>query len=310
METIIEVKNLTKNFGNLTAVDNISLSVHKGEIFGFLGPNGAGKTTTIRMLTGVLFPDTGEAIIDGINMAKNPIAAKSKMGVIPEIGNTYMDLSALQNILLSGKFYGISSGSLKDKTIELLKKLELYNKRNMPVRGFSKGQKQRISIASAIVHNPSILFLDEPTSGLDVQSQRLIREIIKDMNSGGTTIFLTTHNIEEANILCDRVCIINNGKIAAIDKPEILRSTIEKTKSVELSFNKKIDTDLLRGNKDINKIDVYGDKLRLYTESPDKMIKFITDFAEEKSLEIITLEILKASLEDAFIEFVKKRSHE
>ncbi len=308
MENIIEVKNLTKNYGNLTAVDNISFSVRKGEIFGFLGPNGAGKTTTIRMLTGILIPNKGLAVIDGIDMNKNPIAAKSKIGVIPETGNIYQDLSCLQNILLAGKFYGLKSSKLLKRSEELLEQLDLYQKRNNPVGEFSKGQKQRISIASALVHNPEILFLDEPTSGLDVQSQRLIKDIMKDMNDHGTTIFLTTHNIEEANILCDIVCIINNGRIAAIDKPEKLRSTIEKTKSVEISFDKKIDTAILRENRNINKIDTYGDKLRLYTESPDRVLKYIAGYAEENDLEILTLEILKASLEDAFIKFIKKKS--
>ncbi len=305
---IIEAKSLTKKFDSFTAVDDISFSVKKGEIFGFLGPNGAGKTTTIRMLTGVLFPDGGSALLDGIDMKKNPIAAKSKIGVIPETGNVYLDLSALRNVIFSGKFYGMKQKDLINRANYLLKELGLYEKRNDLVRGFSKGQKQRISIACAIVHNPKILFLDEPTSGLDVQSQRLIKKLIKDMNGLGTTIFLTTHNIEEANVLCDRVCIINNGRIAAIDKPEVLRSTIERTKSVLVSFNKEVDTKSLKDNKNINKVDIFSDKLRLYTDSPDKVVKFLTDYAEEKELVILSLEILKASLEDVFIELVKKKS--
>ncbi|MGM0367042.1 MAG: ABC transporter ATP-binding protein [Actinomycetota bacterium] len=306
---IIEAKKITKKFNSFTAVDNISFAVKEGEIFGFLGPNGAGKTTTIRVLTGVLLPDSGRAIIGGVDMVKNPIEAKCKIGVIPEIGNTYLDLSAIQNILLAGKFYGIKQIELKKRASELLEKLGLYERRSQPVKSFSKGQKQRISIASAIVHRPKILFLDEPTSGLDVQSQRLIRDIIKEMNDLGTTIFLTTHNIEEANILCDQVCIINNGRIAAIDKPEALRSTIEKTKSVQVSFNKKVEDGFLRKKEFISKIDRYGDKLRLYTEDPDKTVKFLADYAEDKGLQILTLEILKASLEDAFIKFVKEKKH-
>jgi ABC-2 type transport system ATP-binding protein len=206
-------------------------------MFGFLGPNGAGKTTTIRMLTGLLTPDSGDIFIDGVDIKRNPIKAKMKMGVIPEMGNVYVDLTAKQNIILSGKFYGIPRRDVGRRADSLLEQFELYERRDDHVKTFSKGMKQRINIASAIIHNPQILFLDEPTSGLDVQSQRLIRGIIRQMNQEGTTIFLTTHNIEEANILCERVGIINKGKMAAIDRPEKLRRTFEETQSVEISFD-------------------------------------------------------------------------
>lgn len=187
METIIEVKGLTKNFDGLIAVNNLNFSVYKGEIFGFLGPNGAGKTTTIRMLTGLLTPNSGEMFIDGINVRRNPIKAKMKMGVIPEIGNIYAYLTPRQNIILAGRFYGLSRREVAKTADNLLEQFGLKDRKDNPVRTLSKGMKQRVNIASAIVHNPKILFLDEPTSGLDVQSQRLIRNIIKQMNKEGTT---------------------------------------------------------------------------------------------------------------------------
>ncbi|GFO97712.1 ABC transporter-like protein [groundwater metagenome] len=193
----IEVKNLTKQFGNLTAVNHISFNVNGGEIFGFLGPNGAGKTTTIRMLTGLLTPDSGDVFIDGVDIRKNLIKAKMRMGVIPEMGNIYVDLTEKQNIIMAGRFYGISKRELDKKADGLLEQFGPYERRNDHVKTFSKGMKQRANVASAIVPDPKILFLDEPTSGLDVQSQRLIRNIIKEMNQKGTTVFLTTHNIEE-----------------------------------------------------------------------------------------------------------------
>jgi len=199
--TAITADKLKKRFGTVTAVDNVSFDVEEGEVFGFLGPNGAGKTTTIRLLTGILTPDTGNVTIKNINMKKNPIDAKMMMGVIPEMGNVYVDLTAKQNLILAGKYYGLSKNVLEDKADELLSILELYDRRNDSVRTFSKGMKQRISIACAIIHDPEILFLDEPTEGLDVQSRRLIIKIINDMNKKGCTIFLTTHNIEEANKL-------------------------------------------------------------------------------------------------------------
>jgi len=305
----IEIKELIKRFGDIVAVDQISFSVHRGEIFGFLGPNGAGKTTTIRMLTGFLTPDSGGVFIDGIDIRKNPIKAKMKMGVIPEMGNIYVDLTAKQNVILSGRFYGISKRELEKIADSLLEQFELYERKNDLVRTFSKGMKQRVNIASAIVHNPEILFLDEPTPGLDVQSQRLIRNIIKEMNRRGTTIFLTTHNIEEANILCERVAIINKGKIAAIDTPERLKRTFKETQSVEISFDKLIDGSLIGKSNLVNRMEKLGDKWKLYTNNPDKLVKYLAKFAQDRGLTFASMEICRASLEDAFMKLTRGKDY-
>lgn len=309
-EPIIKVKYLTKKFNKLIAVDNISFSVNKGTIFGFLGPNGAGKTTTIRMLTGILIPDSGEVLIGGINIKNNPIKVKMKLGVIPEMGNIYVDLTARQNIVLAGRYFGFSGKELYKKADSFLDIFELYDRKDEPVRTFSKGMKQRVNIASAIVHEPEILFLDEPTSGLDVNSQRLIKNIIKDINKRGTTIFLTTHNIEEANQLCVTIAIINKGKIAVIDRPEVLRNTFEQTRAVEISFNIPIESEDIQLNNLIDRIEKVGDRLKFYTDDPDKVVKYLVNFSEENKLKIISLEILKPSLEDAFIKFTEKKSYE
>jgi len=304
---IIKVNRLTKRFGNITAVNQVTFNVNEGEIFGFLGPNGAGKTTTIRMLTGLLTPDSGDVFVEGININRNPIKAKMKMGVIPEMGNIYVDLTAKQNIILSGKFYGIPGRELKKKADSLLEQFELYDRKDDLVRKFSKGMKQRVNIASAIVHNPEILFLDEPALGLDVKSQRLIKSIINQMNQKGTTVFLTTHNIEEANQLCERVAIINKGEIVVIDRPEKLRRTFETTQSVEISFDKSIDDSLIEKNDLVNRIEILGDKWKLYTDNPDKLVKYLVKFAENKNLTIISMEICRASLEDAFMKFTEEK---
>jgi ABC-2 type transport system ATP-binding protein len=306
---IIKVNKLKKKFGNITAVDQISFDIDKSEIFGFLGPNGAGKTTTIRMLMGLLTPDSGSIFIDGINLRENLIQAKMKIGVIPEMGNVYVDLTAKQNVLLSGKFYGIPQAELNKKADTLLDKFDLYGKRDNSVKTFSKGMKQRVNIASALVHDPKILFLDEPTSGLDVQSQRLIKNIIKERNHKGTTIFLTTHNIEEANILCERVGIINKGKIAAINTPERLKETFKEIQSVEVSFNKRINTDLIKGSELISRIEKLGTKWKLYTNEPDKLVKYLTKFAQEHNLVFSSIEICKASLEDAFVKLTEDKDY-
>ncbi|MGM0365183.1 MAG: ABC transporter ATP-binding protein [Actinomycetota bacterium] len=175
MENIIEAKSLARLFDGFKAADSIDFSLRQGEIFSFLGPNGAGKTTTIRMLTGILIPDRGTALIDGVDMAREPIKAKESIGVIPEVGNIYLDLSAMQNIFLAGKFYGLDKVTIKKRADRLLKMLELEGKGKLAVGAFSKDQKQRGSIAAAIVHEPKVLFLDEHTSGLDVGSQRAQR---------------------------------------------------------------------------------------------------------------------------------------
>jgi ABC-2 type transport system ATP-binding protein len=304
---IIEANELTKRFGNVTAVSRVTFGVDDGEMFGFLGPNGAGKTTTIRMLTGLLAPDSGDAFIDGVNIKRNPIRAKMKMGVIPEMGNIYIDLTAKQNIILAGRFYGISRRELEKRANGLLEQFGLYDRKDDLVRTFSKGMKQRVNIASAIVHTPDILFLDEPTLGLDVQSQRLIRKIVKQMNQKGTTIFLTTHNIEEANQLCGRVAIINKGKIAVIDRPEKLRRTFETTQSVEISFDKSVDDSLIEKSNLVNRMERLGDKWKLYTDNPDKLVKHLAQFGQEHDLTIVSMEICRASLEDAFVKFTEDK---
>jgi ABC-2 type transport system ATP-binding protein len=296
----IHAKNLQKTFGTVIAVENVSFGVEEGEVFGFLGPNGAGKTTTIRLLTGILTPDSGKVTIKNMSMKSKPIDAKMMIGVIPEMGNIYVDLTAKQNLILAGKYYGLSKRVLEEKADELLSILELYDRRNDSVRTFSKGMKQRISIGCAIIHDPQILFLDEPTEGLDVKSRRLIVKIIQDMNKKGCTIFLTTHNIEEANKLCERVCIIHNGQIVAIDRPEKLKNTFDKTQSIKVSFHRNINKELFISEY-ILKTERSGDKWIFYTKDPDKLVKYIVSLAEKNNLKIISLSTIGPSLEEAFV---------
>lgn len=305
---IIMVNQLVKNFGKVKALDKISFTVKMGEIFGFLGPNGAGKTTAIRIMTGIITPDAGDALIDGINIQKNPFKAKMKMGVIPEMGNIYNDLSAKDNIILAGRFYGFSKKELDKRAEDLLSRFELIDRKDDLVSRFSKGMRQRVNISCALCHDPEILFLDEPTSGLDVHSQRLIKKIIKQMNSKGTTIFITTHNIDEANQLCDRIGVIHKGKIAAIDSPEKLKQTFDETRSIELSFNKQVDEKLFKQYSVVTKIEKIGDKWKLFTDDPDTLIKGLLKI--EQDLKFVSLQICNASLEDAFIKLTGGKDDE
>jgi ABC-2 type transport system ATP-binding protein len=296
----IEAKHLRKTFGKVTAVDDVNLSVREGEIFGFLGPNGAGKTTTIRLLTGVLTPDSGESLIDNITIHRHPLEAKMKMGVIPENSTVYGDLSVEQNLHLSGKMYGMTRALREERIGEILSRLLLNEKKREPVRNLSKGMKQRVSIGCAIIHRPRVLFLDEPTSGLDVQSRRLVIDTIHQMNGQGSTIFLTTHNIEEANTLCETVCIINKGKIVAQDSPERLKQMFDTTQSIEVSFDRKVNRDLFLG-EGIVRAEPCGDKWRLYTNDPDHVLKYIIGYAERESIRITSISTSGPSLEEAFI---------
>ncbi len=297
----IEAGHLVKRFGAVTAVNDVSLTVNEGQIFGFLGPNGAGKTTTIRLLTGVLTPDAGTVHINGIDIHRHPLDAKMQMGVIPESSTVYGDLSTEQNLHLSGKLYGMSRALRDERIDEILSRLGLSERRRTPVQTLSKGMKQRVSIACAIIHRPRVLFLDEPTSGLDVQSRRLVIEIIHHMNEQGSTIFLTTHNIEEANTLCQTVCIINKGKIVAQDSPERLKKMFETTQSVEVSFDRTVTRDLFAA-EGILRAEPCGDKWRLYTDNPDRILKYIVGRAERESLGITSLTTSGPSLEEAFVQ--------
>jgi len=306
METAIEVKDLTKNYGEITAVNHINFEVRKGEIFGFLGPNGAGKTTTIRILTGVIKPDDGAATIMDYNILKEPLKAKQIISVVPEMANVYIDLTAWHNLMLIGELYGVPKKERRERAEHLLKDFGLHERRNHLARGFSKGMKQKLILCMALLTEPKVLFLDEPTAGLDVESARLIKDIIRQHNKDGTTIFLSTHNMEEANQLCDRIAIINHGKIAAIDNPENLRMKSSGLKSVEVSFNKPVATNELSKIPNVTEAKKIGDKIRLYTDEPHSVINSLIDYARSKGLTIISLNTLAPTLEDVFIKLIRE----
>jgi ABC-2 type transport system ATP-binding protein len=298
---IIDADNLSKSFGSFRAVDNVSITIKKGEIFGFLGPNGAGKTTTIRMLTGVLTPDSGSARICGIDIHTNPLEAKIKMGIIPENGTVYSDLTAEQNILWTAKFYGMDKLTRKKRADEILSYLGLAERRNDIVRTFSKGMRQRISIACAIVPSPPVLFLDEPTAGLDVYSRRLVIDTVRRMNDEGSTIFLTTHNIEEANELCTVISVINKGRIIATDSPEKLKKTFDTANYVEIAFEQPVQRELF-ANGVISRAEPHGDKWRLYTDDPDRAVKYLASLADREHLKILSVATSSPTLEEAFVQ--------
>lgn len=299
--TAIEAHNLQKSFGPVTAVDDVSITVKEGDIFGFLGPNGAGKTTAIRMLTGVLTPDSGSVRIGGVDMLKHPLEAKLKMGVIPENGTVYSDLTAEQNILWTAKFYGMDKDSRERRCDEILARLGLHDRRNDLVRFFSKGMRQRISIACAIVHSPPVLFLDEPTTGLDVYSRRLVLDTVRYMNKEGSTVLLTTHNIEEANELCSVISIINKGKIIASGSPEKLKKQFDTRRFIEISFDQTVEEKVFKA-RGFSLAEPCGDKWRVYTENADHAVKQLASMAETDNLTIVSIATSNPTLEEAFVQ--------
>jgi ABC-2 type transport system ATP-binding protein len=299
----ISVENLSKQFGEIHALEGVSFTVAEGEIFGYLGPNGAGKTTTIRILTGITAPTAGSARIFDLDITRDTIRARRKMGIVYETSNVYDDLTAWQNMMFAGELYNVGKQDREVRGKELLDIFGLWERRQSRVKTFSKGMKRRLTLAMGLVNDPRLLFLDEPTSGLDVQSNLIIREVLHDLTGRGVTVFLTTHNIEEANVTCDRVAIINKGRIAAIDSPERLKKAIQSVQSVEIAFE--------RGSAEpftelgdlpmVSDARREGDKIRLYTADPASLIAAVSDYAESRQNRIISITTLGPTLEDVFI---------
>ena len=271
-----------------------------------MGPNGAGKTTTIRMLTGVIKPDEGTASVFGYDILKEGLKTRQLMGIVPEMANAYVDLSAWNNLMLIGELYGVPKRHRQERAGKLLEEFGLYERRKHLVRSFSRGMKQKLLLCMALISEPQILFLDEPTLGLDVESQRLIKGMIRGFSKNGTTVFLTTHNMAEANQLCDRIAIINHGKIAAIDSPEKLRLRSSGLQSIEVSFDKAVNVEDLSKFQGVREAKKAGDKIRLYVDEPSVVLDKLVDFARSKRLEIVSLNTLAPTLEDVFLKLVRE----
>jgi ABC-2 type transport system ATP-binding protein len=256
-------------------------------------------------LTGLIRSDEGIAHVAGFDVLKNPIEAKQRIGVVPEVSNAYVDLSALENLTLIGKLCGVPNVRLRDNAAGLLKEFRLYEVKDKPVRAYSKGMRQRLLLCMALVNDPEVLFLDEPTSGLDVESARLLRERITQYNKDGRTVFLSTHNMEEANQLCHRVAIINHGRIAAIDTPENLRAQSMGLQYVEVTFNKVINPQEVSENLGVVKAVLAGNKVRIYTADPSTVIEFLVEYTKKNKLRILSLNTMMPSLEDVFLKLTK-----
>jgi len=300
MQNAIEASGLTKYYDDFLAVDHISFNVEKGEIFGFLGPNGAGKTTTIRMLVGLTTPTEGTAIVNGYDIRKKIVEVKRHVGVVPEISNLYDELTVWQNLLFMSRLYHVPKNDRAKQIGSLLKTFELWDRRRVKFGKLSKGLKRRVTVAVALVHNPALAFLDEPTTGLDVMSARSLRELLNELKKMGITIFLTTHYIEEADQLCDRIAVIVEGKIVNIATPENMKAVVG-TPVVEASFDSPIKSTMVRGLEAVGELRVDGCKVRICTKDVSTAIEALAVLSKKHGRKIDYVNTVRPNLEEAFV---------
>jgi ABC-2 type transport system ATP-binding protein len=297
----INVTNLSKNWDKTKAVDEIRFQVKQGEIFGFLGPNGAGKTTTIKMLVGLTKPSSGTAMVAGYDIINDIRLVKQCIGVVPESSNLYDELTVSDNLKFVSKLYHVKAGEREKRIKELLELFQLTEYKDRRFAKLSKGIKRRVVLAAALVHNPEIIFLDEPTSGLDVISARRLREIILDLSGQGVTIFLTTHYIEEAGHLCDRIALLVKGKIVIIDTPEGLKKMVQDASILRVIYQGVLNERFLAKIQCEN-VSTIDRELSIHTKDINASLKSLQRIVEEQSIVIEGIETIKPKLEDAFIQ--------
>jgi len=300
---ILVVDGLTKKYGDQTAVDGISFSVREGEIFGFLGPNGAGKTTTINVLTGLARVTTGSVRIAGLDGARETKRAQRIMGIVPDESNLYDEFSGFENLCFCAALYGLPKAERERRAKDLLEQFGLDQAGRKRFGAYSKGMKRKLTIAAGIIHDPRILFLDEPTTGIDVASARQIRQLIQGLNRKGTTIFLTTHYIEEAERLCQRVAFIVGGKLVRSGSPEELMRSVQQDHVVQFSFTDEIagfKTAIQAQFPDLM-LDIPGNRAIRFRSPQPLNVTPLMRFFEEKNLPVYEARILRPSLEDVFV---------
>lgn len=304
----IDVKNVKKYFSDVRAVDDVSFTIKRGECFGFLGPNGAGKTTMINILSCYIEPDDGKAYVAGYDVVEDDTHVKKFIGICPQENIFYDELSILQNLMFFGRMYNVDKNLLKERALNLIEKVGLQNKKKKRAEKLSGGMKRRLNLIISLVHDPEILFLDEPTSGLDPQTRRLIWDYIFEMKAQNKTIFLTTHYMDEADILSDRLAIIDHGKIIAEGTPEHLKETIGKGDLLTLKIEGKKDK-ILQTINDLKKfnflIDAKYNEEDLLTrisamDGIGKIGQIINKF-NENGLQIADVSVQRNSLENVFL---------
>jgi len=309
----ITVTGITKKYGSVAAVDNVSFSVDDGEFFGFLGPNGAGKTTLIRMLTTLLKPTSGTAIVACCDVTKEPASVRREIGVVPQAMTSDLDLTGYENMDIYGRFYGLGSRERTQQTAYLLETVGLTSRAHDLVATYSGGMRRRLEIARVLVHKPKILFLDEPTIGLDPQSRHVVWNFLEQlMADNAMTIFLSTHYMEEAEALCDKVAIIDAGKIVVLGSPADLKAQIPGNDIISLLIDGLSDhiTAMLNGLPFVHQVKTEDNSIRVYVDSGAKNLPPLLDALKESGGKVLSATIHEQSLEDVFIHHTGKSIRE
>ena len=305
MSNILEVQNLVKNYGDFQAVKGISFNIEEREIFSLLGPNGAGKTTTISMLSTLYTPTSGDAVIGGHSVTKDPMGVRNIIGVVPQDLALYEDLTARENLIFWGQMYNLSGKSLNIRVDEVLEQIGLTDKAKNRVKTFSGGMKRRVNIGVGLLHKPRLLFMDEPTVGIDPQSRRAILDTVKDLNKQGMTLLYTTHYMEEAEELSNRVGIIDHGELIAIGSQKELTQQVGQSETLILHINENDDPQALipsfKGIKDVLEANVIGTEISIITPSAKDVLASVVSKANERGIKIRSIDIREPNLEAVFL---------
>jgi ABC-2 type transport system ATP-binding protein len=302
---VIETIDLTKVYpGGVTAVDNMNLTVRQGEIFGLLGPNGAGKTTTASMLTTRVIPTSGRALVGGIDVVRHPAVAKQLIGVLPQTNTLDRSLTVWENLYFHGRFFGMGARASRAAADDLLVRFRLTERAKAPVMALSGGLAQRLMVARALLHNPAILFLDEPTAGLDPQSRIGLWEIVGALHETGQTVVLTTHNMEEADQLCDRIGIMDRGRILSMGTPAELKQSVGADTIVTVSSDGDLDRlaeSLCDRVEGIDGAKVYDGSVQVAVRGTDRVLVRVIGAAEDAGYTVSDVQVAPPSLETVFI---------
>jgi ABC-2 type transport system ATP-binding protein len=311
METVIAVEDLKKTYRpkgrkgvEVTALAGISFEVSRGEFFGLLGPNGAGKTTTIGILTTRVLPTGGVGKIEGIDVARDPVAVKRSIGVVPQVNNLDRSLTAREILVFHAEYFGVPRQKREQNANELLQRFELAERADEKVTGFSGGMVQRLKIARALMHDPAILFLDEPTTGLDPQSRRMMWDLLTELNQKGLTVLLTTHYMEEADQLCGRAAIIDHGKLLALDSPAQLKRSVPGGYLVQLQVRGEVPPSFVEALRSLpGVVEVKGEQgqVRVYADHAEGLLANAMRVAADLNVMVTDAHVAEPSLENLFL---------
>jgi ABC-2 type transport system ATP-binding protein len=289
--------------GGIVALEGLDLDVHEGEFFGLLGPNGAGKTTTIGILTTRVKPTSGSALVGGADVSSAPVAVRRRIGVVPQRPNPDRSLNAIENLVFHAAYFGIPAAHAGKRAHELLEQLGISEKAQAKVDEMSGGQQQRLMIARALIHEPRVIFLDEPTVGLDPQTRLSLWEILRQLHAEGRTIVMTTHYMEEADKLCDRIAIVDRGQLLELDTPEALKQRAPGGTLVEITLTAPADAavDAVRGIEGVLRAEAAGPILRVYSDRGGRVISPVIQSVEDRGLHVSNISLTEPSLETLFV---------